>query len=163
MNHPRRRCFGGGSGVRLPIGRGQARVWTRYCGFEASEPIPFPGADSIFSSRCGAISGRPRDRSGECRGEAPAARFFARFLRFQRLARRENFPLYFGDEFANCRRSSSAPHGFARKRLSDGTCGNARPWRFPVGAEGHSNNIPQFCFSEWKIRKPRRQPSRQDA
>jgi len=27
---------------------------------EASEPIPFPGADSIFSSRCGAISGRRR-------------------------------------------------------------------------------------------------------
>ena len=26
----------------------------------ASEPIPFPGADSIFSSRCGAISGRGR-------------------------------------------------------------------------------------------------------
>jgi hypothetical protein len=27
---------------------------------EASETKPFPGADSIFSSRCGAISGRPR-------------------------------------------------------------------------------------------------------
>ena len=31
---------------------------TRCCGSEASEVIPFPGADSIFSSRCGAISGR---------------------------------------------------------------------------------------------------------
>jgi hypothetical protein len=35
-----------------------ARPRTRSCRFEASEPIPFPGADSIFSSRCGAISGR---------------------------------------------------------------------------------------------------------
>jgi hypothetical protein len=33
---------------------------TTSCGFEASEPIPFPGADSIFSSGCGAISGRLR-------------------------------------------------------------------------------------------------------
>src|SRR5271170_4942872 len=33
---------------------------TRSCRFEASEPIPFPGADSIFSSRCGAISRRLR-------------------------------------------------------------------------------------------------------
>ncbi len=40
--------------------RSAARPCTRCCGFQASEPIPFPGADSIFSSRCGAISGRPR-------------------------------------------------------------------------------------------------------
>jgi hypothetical protein len=33
---------------------------TRYCRFEASEPIPFPGPDTIFSSRCGAISRRLR-------------------------------------------------------------------------------------------------------
>src|SRR5271169_2532835 len=33
---------------------------TTFCGFEASETIPIPGADSIFSSRCGAISGRLR-------------------------------------------------------------------------------------------------------
>ena len=31
------------------------------CGFEASETIPFSGADSIFSSCCGAISGQARD------------------------------------------------------------------------------------------------------
>src|SRR5271168_5588772 len=36
------------------------RPCTRSCGFEASETIPIPGADSIFSSRCGAISGRLR-------------------------------------------------------------------------------------------------------
>ena len=40
--------------------RSAARPCTRCCGFEASETIPFPGADLIFSSRCGAISGRPR-------------------------------------------------------------------------------------------------------
>ena len=39
--------------------RSAARPRTRCCRFEASEPIPFPGADSIFSRRCGAISGRP--------------------------------------------------------------------------------------------------------
>jgi hypothetical protein len=33
---------------------------TRSSRFEASEPIPFPGADSVFSSGCGAISGRLR-------------------------------------------------------------------------------------------------------
>ena len=37
-----------------------ARPYTRSCRFEASEPLPFPGPDSIFSSRCGAISGRLR-------------------------------------------------------------------------------------------------------
>jgi hypothetical protein len=40
--------------------RSAARPLTKSCGFEVSEPIPFPGADSIFSSRCGAISGRLR-------------------------------------------------------------------------------------------------------
>ena len=40
--------------------RSAARPYTRCCGFEASETIPFPGPDSIFSSRCGAISGQLR-------------------------------------------------------------------------------------------------------
>jgi hypothetical protein len=44
---------------------------TTSCRFEASEPIPFPGADSIFSSRCGAISGRLRLPSAS-RGAKPA-------------------------------------------------------------------------------------------
>ena len=38
--------------------RPAARPGTRSCGFESSGTIPFPGADSIFSSLCGAISGR---------------------------------------------------------------------------------------------------------
>ena len=38
--------------------RSAARRCTRSSGFDASEAIPFPGVDSIFSSRCGAISGR---------------------------------------------------------------------------------------------------------
>ena len=42
--------------ARLPDPRMVSRR-TRCCGSEASEAIPFPGADSIFSSRCGAISG----------------------------------------------------------------------------------------------------------
>ena len=48
----------------LVVSRSRARLAARpctiSCGFEVSEPIPFPGADSIFSSRCGAISGRLR-------------------------------------------------------------------------------------------------------
>ena len=40
--------------------RSAARPCTISCGYEAPEPIPFPGADLIFSSRCGAISGRLR-------------------------------------------------------------------------------------------------------
>jgi hypothetical protein len=40
--------------------RSAARPCTTSCGFEASETIPIPGTDSIFSSRCGAISGRLR-------------------------------------------------------------------------------------------------------
>ena len=39
--------------------RSAARPCTRSCGFDASETIPFPGADSIFSRGCGAISRRP--------------------------------------------------------------------------------------------------------
>src|SRR5271170_5608813 len=45
--------------ARLPELRTVSRC-TRSCGSEAPEAIPFPGADSIFSSRCGAISGRLR-------------------------------------------------------------------------------------------------------
>jgi hypothetical protein len=37
-----------------------ARPCTRCCGSEATETIPFPGAESIFSSCCGAISGQLR-------------------------------------------------------------------------------------------------------
>jgi hypothetical protein len=40
--------------------RSASRRCTRSCRFEGSEPLPFPGADSIFSSRCGAISRRLR-------------------------------------------------------------------------------------------------------
>jgi len=43
--------------ARLPEPRTVSRR-TRCCGSEASEAIPFPGPDSIFSSRCGAISRR---------------------------------------------------------------------------------------------------------
>jgi hypothetical protein len=41
---------------RRTVGRAAAyqMLWVR-----GSETIPFPGPDSIFSSRCGAISGRP--------------------------------------------------------------------------------------------------------
>jgi hypothetical protein len=46
--------------ARQPESRTAARPCTTSCGFEDSEAIPFPGADSIFSSRCGAISGRFR-------------------------------------------------------------------------------------------------------
>jgi hypothetical protein len=46
--------------VRRSRARSAVRPSTTSCGFEASEPLPFPGPDSIFSSRCGAISGRLR-------------------------------------------------------------------------------------------------------
>jgi len=46
------------------VGRSRAlsatRLCTRSCGLKASKTIPFPGANSIFSSRCGAIYGRVR-------------------------------------------------------------------------------------------------------
>jgi hypothetical protein len=42
------------------MAHGRPRDRVRSCGFEASETIPFPGSDSIFSSRCGAISRRLR-------------------------------------------------------------------------------------------------------
>jgi hypothetical protein len=48
-----------------------ARPRNHTYGFGASEPIPFPGADTIFSSLCGAIS----RRLGFCRGSlAPRSR-----------------------------------------------------------------------------------------
>jgi hypothetical protein len=37
---------------------GELRARTTSCGLEPSETIPFSGADSILSIRCGAISGR---------------------------------------------------------------------------------------------------------
>jgi hypothetical protein len=44
--------------VRRSRARSAVRPSTTSCGFEASEPLPFPGPDSIFSSLCGAISRR---------------------------------------------------------------------------------------------------------
>ena len=164
MNRRQRRCFAGRApGLRLPIGHGPAvRLWTTSCGFEASEPIPFPGADSIFSSPCGAISGQARDRSGECRGRgAPAARFFPRFLSFQSFERRKISPL------VHRRRIRQSPTKLVRRRcarrrgrLSVGTCGNARPWRFPGVAKGIRTTYHNFVFQKEKVRKSRRQPSR---
>ena len=52
--------------------RSAARPCTTYCGFEAFETLPFPGADSIFSSRCGAISGRLRFAVRPSRAAIPA-------------------------------------------------------------------------------------------
>ena len=53
---------------RQPEARTASRApCTRFSGFEASETIPIPGADSIFSSRCGAISGRLRCGGGVSR------------------------------------------------------------------------------------------------
>jgi hypothetical protein len=50
------------------------RPRTTSCGFEATETIPFPGADSIFSSRCGAISGRLRFVVTPARAAIPATK-----------------------------------------------------------------------------------------
>src|SRR5271170_3064704 len=50
-----------------------------------------------------------------------------------------------------------------RGRLSDGTCGNARPWRFPGVAKGIRTTYHDFASQKGKIRKSRSQPSRQDA
>jgi hypothetical protein len=47
--------------------RPAARPCTRSCGFESSGAIPFPGADSIFSDLCGAISGRHFRATPFCR------------------------------------------------------------------------------------------------
>jgi hypothetical protein len=93
---------------------------------------------------------------------APAARFFPRFLSFQCFARRKisprssaaNSPI--ADE---ARRRRFASRG---KRLSDGTCGNARPWRFPGGTKGIRTTYHDFASQKGKIRKSRRQPSRQN-
>jgi hypothetical protein len=54
--------------------RSAARARTTSCGFEATETIPFPGADSIFSSRCGAISGRLRFVVTPARAAIPATK-----------------------------------------------------------------------------------------
>jgi hypothetical protein len=65
-------------GILAALGRSArsaARPCTRYCGFEASETIPFPGADSIFSIGCGAISGRLRfDRGCGLSGRSASGR-----------------------------------------------------------------------------------------
>jgi len=49
-----------GASVILAESNRPAAPCTRSSRFEASEPIPLPGADSVFSSGCGAISGRHR-------------------------------------------------------------------------------------------------------
>jgi hypothetical protein len=55
---------------------GQPRPLTTSCGFAASGTIPFPGANSIFSTCCGAISGRLRFRSSRAAIPATATPLF---------------------------------------------------------------------------------------
>ncbi len=51
---------------------GSCAPGTRSCGSMAAEAIPIPGADPIFSSRCGAISGRAGFSVRPFRAAAPA-------------------------------------------------------------------------------------------
>ena len=165
MNCRQRRCFAGRApGLRLPIGHGPAvRLWTTSCGFEASEPIPFPGADLIFSSPCGAISGQARDRSGECRGaRRPAARFFPRFLSFQSFERRKISPPRSSaahSPIADEARPRGALPG-AEAGCRSGLAGTLVPWRFPGVAKGIRTTYHNFVFQKEETRKSRRQPSR---
>ena len=66
--------------LRLLSRSGHRRPCTISCGYEGFRAIPFPGADLIFSSCCGAISGRllfavslsrrdPGDRAWELRNQ----------------------------------------------------------------------------------------------
>jgi hypothetical protein len=118
---------------------------TTSCRFEASEAIPFPGADSIFSSRCGAISGRlrqplaPRSPRPKCLGSlrgpdsagsagvparrgapaAPTPRFLPRFEEFKGL-QGGKFPFGFAEGGIRRDRAALRP-GEARRR-----CGGRR-------------------------------------
>jgi hypothetical protein len=144
MNRVQRRCFAGRApGLRLPIGHGPAaRLWTTSCGFEASETIPFPGADSIFKPlRRHFRAGRgPEPRV--CGTGLPRGEILSAFSEFSMLCEAENFPPRssatnspIADEA--CRRRFAS----RGRWLSDGTCGNARPWRFPLvtkGSEQHT-------------------------
>jgi hypothetical protein len=91
------------------------------------------------------------------RGEIPSA-----LSEFSMLCEVENFPPRssatnspIADE---ARRRRFA---WRRSRLSDGTCGNARPWRFPGVAKGIRTTYHDFVSQKGKIRKSRRRPSRQ--
>ena len=93
--------------------RSAARPCTTSCGFEASEPIPFPGPDSIFSSRCGAISRRLHILPSASRAAIPATET----PRFKRLTigsaisagmRLESYPKRSVSKFFHCIRLLSA-------------------------------------------------------
>jgi hypothetical protein len=117
-----------GSGREYP--GSAARPCTRYCGFEASEPIPFSGADSIFSSRCGAISGRPVCRqatraaipASEARSIRPALgtgsrkiEILSAFCEFSTFCNAENFPVATPPSCSSAR--GTRGRGRTRRRL----------------------------------------------
>ena len=86
------------------------------------------------------------------RGEIPSA-----FSEFSMLCEAENFPPRssatnspIADE---ARRRRFASRG---SRLSDGTCGNARPWRFPGVTKGIRTRYHDFVSQKGKVRKSRR-------
>ena len=60
--------------ILLRRARSAARPLTTSCGFAASGTIPFPGANSIFSTSCGAISGQPVFAVRPSRAAIPAAK-----------------------------------------------------------------------------------------
>jgi hypothetical protein len=105
--------------------RSAARPNTRCSGLEASETIPFPGPDSIFSSRCGAISGQVRP-SLTMRPVSEQARCFHRER--VRTARSRN-----GDRVRPSRDhhgdKPSRDRGLVVERVArTGQCRNARAW-----------------------------------
>ena len=78
--------------LRLLSRSGHRRPCTISCGYEGFRAIPFPGADSIFSSCCGAISGRllfavslsrrdPGDRAWELRNQPKSPSLSVEVLR----------------------------------------------------------------------------------
>ena len=113
-----------------PLMRGRgwsaAHPCTTSCRFEASEPIPFPGADSIFSSRCGAISRRLRLPSAS-RGAKPATEM-------PRFSPRAGFG-GIGRLSGAARRSSSAESeiSFRVSRNFKGLRGGKFPFDFAAG------------------------------
>ena len=158
ISEARRRCFAGGAGSEAADrARAAAPRVLDVVGSRLRRPYHFRARIQSFQAVAAPFPGRRGTGAASAGARRPRGELLSAFSEFSRLCEAENFPSRssatnspIADE---ARRRRFASRG---RRLSDGTCGNARPWRFPGVTKGIRTTYHDFASQKGKIRKSRR-------
>jgi hypothetical protein len=148
----------------LRLGHGQPRVCGLHLvGSRLPRPYHFRRGFNLFKPLRRHFRARPGPEPRVCGTRLPRGEILSAFSEFSMLCEAENFPLVHRRRIRQSPTKLAGAALLSRGRwLSDGTCGNARPWRFPLVTKGIRTTYHDFVSQKGKIRKSRRQPSRQE-